>query len=48
MVGGYENEDQQADLEELRRKKEAQMRAWMEELRKEQAAKKAKNSKLDT
>lgn len=44
MVGGYDNEDQQAELEELRRKKEAQLRAWMEEQRREQAAKKAKPS----
>lgn len=35
MAGGYENEDVQAELEELRRKKEAQLRAWMEEERRE-------------
>ncbi|MEA3190326.1 MAG: hypothetical protein QOD77_908 [Thermoplasmata archaeon] len=47
MAGGYENEDVQAELEELRRKKEAELRAWMEEERRERERRKLEREARD-
>jgi hypothetical protein len=45
MAGGYDNEDRQAGLEELRREKEREARERLEELRRQEESDKAKANK---